>query len=125
MIINNISVVKVRDILLVTIPGDPDDRSVTILQSSLLQAMEKYESKGVILDLSQVNTLDSYFARTIIETAQMVALMGGRTIFAGMQVGVAITATQLGLSLDNLQAALNVDRAFEILEKNGPKNEKN
>lgn len=125
MIINNISVVKVRDILLVTIPGDPDDRSVTILQSSLLQAMEKYESKGVILDLSQVNTLDSYFARTIIETSQMVALMGGRTIFAGMQVGVAITATQLGLSLDNLQAALNVDRAFEILEKNGPKNEKN
>ena len=53
MIIYNISVVKVRDILLVTIPGDPDDRSVTILQSSLLQAMEKYESKGVILDLSQ------------------------------------------------------------------------
>jgi len=42
-----------------------------------------------------------------------------------MQVGVAITATQLGLSLDNLQAALNVDRAFEILENNGPKNEKN
>jgi rsbT antagonist protein RsbS len=125
MIIYNISVVKVRDILLVTIPGDPDDRSVTILQSSLLQAMEKYESKGVILDLSQVNTLDSYFARTIIETAQMVALMGGRTVFAGMQVGVAITATQLGLSLNNLQAALNVDRAFEILEKDGPKNEKN
>jgi rsbT antagonist protein RsbS len=124
MIINNMSVVKVRDILLVTIPGDPDDQSVSALQRTLLQALEKYESKGVILDLSQVNTLDSYFARTIVETAQMVALMGGQTIFAGMQVGVAITATQLGLSLDNLQSALTVDLALDELEKPGPRSER-
>lgn len=117
MIINNISVVKVRDILLVTIPGDPDDQSVSMFQNSLLHAMQQFESKGVILDLSQVGTLDSYFARTIIETAQMVSLMGGRTVFAGMQVGVAITATQLGLSLDRMQAALSVDRAFDLLEQ--------
>lgn len=120
MIVNNISIVKVRNILLVTIPGDPDDQSVSMFQNSLLQAMQKFESTGVILDLSQVSTMDSYFARTIIETAQMVALMGGRTVFAGMQVGVAITATQLGLSLERLQAALSVDRAFDLLEQQSP-----
>jgi len=110
-----LSVVKVYDILLVTVPADPDDETISLLQDKVLKTMETYEAKGLILDISIVMTFDSFFARTIVETAQMFKLMGGRTIIAGMQPDVAITATQLGLTLGNIQTALDVDRALKIL----------
>jgi rsbT antagonist protein RsbS len=111
----NISVIKVGSLLLVTVPADPDDPTVTALQEQILVAMERHEAKGLILDISTVETLDSFFARTITETAQMVSLMGGSTVIAGMRASVAITATQLGLSLGVSQAALDVDRALSLL----------
>ena len=114
---DNISVVKVRNILMLTVPADPDDETISYLQEAVLNAMEKYNSKGLILDISTVNTLDSFFARTIVETAQMVELMGGATIIAGMQPSVAITATQLGLTFGNIKTTLDVDRALTIMEE--------
>jgi rsbT antagonist protein RsbS len=109
----NISVIKVRDILMVTMPPDPDDSTVAALQEKVLEAMERHAGKGLILDISSVETLDSFFARTVSETAQMVTLMGGRTIIAGMQPAVAVTATQMGLTLNNIETALSVDRALD------------
>ena len=66
---SNISVVKVRDLLLVTMPPDPDDPTVSALQEQVLGAMEKHQARGVLLDISMVETLDSFFARTVSETA--------------------------------------------------------
>jgi rsbT antagonist protein RsbS len=117
MIGNELSVIKVRDMLLVTVPSDPDDDAINCLQHKILQAMEWHEPRGLILDISTVQILDSYFARTIVETAQMVRLMGGVTVIAGMQGSVAITATQLGLTLGKLKTALDVDRALDLLEE--------
>ncbi len=114
-----ISVVKVRDVLMVTMPADPDDASVSALQMKVLQMMEQYEATGLVLDISAVETLDSFFARTVTETAQMAALMGGRTVIAGMRPSVAITATQLGLTLGRAMSALDVDRALETLTDAG------
>lgn len=111
---NTISVIKVRDLLLITMPADPDDSTVTALQEKVLNAMERYAAKGLVLDISSVETLDSFFARTVSETAQMVTLMGGRTIIVGMQPSVAVTATQMGLTLGNIKAALNMDRALDL-----------
>jgi rsbT antagonist protein RsbS len=110
---NRISVMKIGGILIVMMPPDPDDSSVSALQDNVLAAMERYSPKGLILDISSVETLDSFFARTISETAQMVTLMGGRTIVVGMQPAVAVTATQMGLTLMNVETALNVDLALE------------
>jgi rsbT antagonist protein RsbS len=93
-----ISVIKVRNVLLVTMPADPDDSTVAALQERTLEAMATYDVRGLVLDLSKVEILDSYFARTVAETAQMVGLMGGDTIIAGMRPSVAITATELGVS---------------------------
>src|SRR2546430_10902005 len=115
----SISVVKVRDVLLVTMPADPDDASVSALQMKVLQMMEQYEATGLVLDISAVETLDSFFARTVAETAQMAALMGGRTVIAGMRPSVAITATQLGLTLGSTLTALDVDRALDTLTDAG------
>jgi len=110
----NISVVKVRSVLMVTMPADPDDSTVSALQDKVLGAMELHEAKSVIMDISSVETLDSFFARTVTETAQMVGLMGGRTIIAGMRPAVAMTATQIGLTLGRIETALNVDRALDL-----------
>ena len=111
---SNISVIKVRHVLIVTMPPDPDDSTVTALQERVLDAMEKHVPKGVILDISSVETLDSFFARTVSETAQMVTLMGGRTVVVGMQPAVAVTATQMGLTLGKIETALDVDRALDL-----------
>jgi len=110
-----IAVIKVRDVLMVTMPADPEDATVSALQVKVLAAMQQTEAAGVILDISAVETLDSFFARTIAETAQMVALMGGRTVIAGMRPSVAITTTQLGLTLGGAMTALDVDRALDML----------
>ena len=111
-----VSVLKIHDVLLVTIPSEPDDVSVSLLQEEVLKAMERYEAKGLILDISTVETLDSYFARTITETGEMVRLMGGSTIIAGMQASVAVTVTQLGLTLGNTRSALTVEDALHMLD---------
>lgn len=102
---------------MVTIPPEPDDETVSALQHQVLQAMERYEAKGLVLDISTVETLDSFFARTVAETSQMVALMGGRTVIAGMRPSVAITATQFGLTLGSVLTALDTDHALYIILK--------
>lgn len=116
MAVGNISVIKLRDVLLVTVPSDPDDGTVSMLQEQVLQSMERHEARGLVLDISTVETLDSFFARVISETADMVELMGGRTVIAGMRPSVAITITQLGLGLGGTLASLDVDRALDMLE---------
>lgn len=116
----SISLIRVREVLLVTMPADPDDATVTALQERVLQELEKREAKAVVLDISSVETLDSFFARTVTETAQMVGLMGGRTIIAGMQPNVAVTATQIGLTLGRIESALNIERALDLVAR-GPR----
>jgi len=117
----NISLVKVRDTVLVTMPADPDDVTVTTFQEDVLGAMEKYRPKGLVLDISGVETFDSFFARTITETSRMVAMMGGQTVITGMRPSVAITATQLGLTLGGILTALTVDRALDLLAHPHPR----
>ena len=112
---DSISIIKVREVLLVTMPPDPDDATVSALQERTLSSMEQQNVRGLILDLSKVEILDSYFARTVAETAQMVTLMGGDTIIVGMRPSVAITATELGVSLGNTRTALTVDRALDMV----------
>lgn len=109
-----ISVIKLRNTLLVTMPSDPDDATVAALQERTLEAMSKHDVRGLVLDLSKVEILDSYFARTVSETAQMVALMGGETVIAGMRPAVAITATELGVTLGKTRTVMSVDRALDL-----------
>lgn len=117
----SISVIKIRDYLLVSMPMDPDDGTISALQQQALEAMERYNARGLILDLSRVEILDSYFARTVAETAQMVKLMGGETIIAGMQPAVAITATQLGIQLGYTRTVLTVEHALDLAGKGSAK----
>ena len=119
-----LSIIKIRDILMVTVPADPDDATISALQERLLLAMERSSAGGVVLDVSAVESLDSFFARMIAETTRMVSMMGGRTVLTGMRPSVAITMTQLGLTLGKTRTALSVDRAFEILRDGSQKAQK-
>lgn len=110
----SISIIKVRGTLMVTMPSDPDDSTVTSLQNRVLAALERHNSSSVVLDISSVETLDSFFAQTVSETARMVSVMGGRTIIVGMRPAVAVTATQIGITLDRIETALTVDRALDM-----------
>jgi rsbT antagonist protein RsbS len=117
MMSSSISVMRLGDVLLVSVPADPDDDTVSDLQVQVLNAMEHTSAQGLILDISTVETVDSFFARTITETVQMVALMGGVTVLSGMRSTVAVTTTQLGLRLGDTPTALDVDRAMETLRE--------
>jgi rsbT antagonist protein RsbS len=120
----SLSIIKIRDILMVTMPADPDDATISALQEKVLLAMERSPARGVVLDVSAVESLDSFFARMIAETTRMVGMMGGRTILTGMRPSVAITMTQLGLTLGKTRTALSVDRAFDILRDGSPQVQK-
>jgi rsbT antagonist protein RsbS len=87
------------------------------MQEHVLEAMERHQPRGLVVDISGVDTVDSFFARTLSETAKMVALMGGQTVIAGMRPSVAITTTQLGLTLGNAHTALDVDQAADLLDR--------
>lgn len=117
----SIPVVKIRNVLMVTMPADPDDATMGTLQEEVLRSMERHEAKGLLIDISAVETLDSFFARTLIETTHMIAMMGGRVVIAGMRPSVAITATQLGLTLGGVTTALDTDRALKLLEDEVPR----
>lgn len=112
---DRILVVKVREVLMAIVPADPDDATVNLLQRQVLTALESQRVSGLVLDISNVDTLDSFFARMVAETSEMVAVMGSRTVVAGMRPSVAITATQLGLNLGNALTALDIDGAIDLL----------
>lgn len=118
-----ISVLVLKRVLLVTIPPDPDDAVIAQIQDVVLEKMHSSELRGLLMDISTVEIIDSYFARVIIETARMVRIMGGRTVIAGMRPSVAITATELGLVLSDIETALDIDSAFDMMMQQAVKSE--
>lgn len=109
------SIQHVFDVLIATFPGRPTDQAVDDLQQEVLRAMDDVQPRGVVLDISAVTTLDSFFARVISETAGMISLMGGKAIVVGMRPSVAITAAELGFDLDQVETARSTDHALRIL----------
>jgi rsbT antagonist protein RsbS len=112
---NSILINKIRNIILVPIPKNPTDKKIITIQERILNSLKKYEVKGVVLDISEVNVIDSFFARSLAETAHMINLMGYKTVLCGMQPSVAITTVELGLNLGDLIFAINIDQGFDIL----------
>lgn len=109
---------EVYGVLIASFPGTPTDQAVDRLQEELLQQVDEKQPAGVILDISRVTTLDSFFARVISETASMVALMGGEVVVVGMRPSVAITAAELGYGFDDIETARDVDHALSVLGVN-------
>lgn len=113
-----LSVIAFQGVLLATVPGRPTDGTITTLQDRILTAIDDHETNevtGVLLDITAVNIMDSFFARTVAETVKMIELIGARPVLVGMRPSVAITTTELGFSLGGVETALNTDAALSLL----------
>ncbi len=110
-----IPILQVGDFLLVTIQVDMHDRLATILQDELLNEIVKAGAKGVLIDISSLQIVDSFIGRMLGNIAAMSKVVDAETVIVGMQPAVAITIVELGLSLENVRTALNVDKGIELL----------
>ncbi|WP_258360021.1 STAS domain-containing protein [Moorella sulfitireducens] len=109
-----VPVICLGDFLLVPIQIDLDDRTVGLLQQQVLEEIESTRARAVILDVRMVDVIDSYISYTISETAAMARLMGCRTVLCGIQPPVALTLAQMGVMLQDIAVARDLEHALLI-----------
>ncbi len=105
---------KLENLLLVAVPQDLMDDEVIQLRREVLQAIRQYGSQVVLLDFSRVDICDSFFGRFIYSTSKMVELMGAKVIIAGLQDIVIETMVELGMTLPDVDAVLDLDDALAL-----------
>ena len=105
---------KLEDLLLVSVPQDLVDEDVLWLRREVLKKTRQYHSHLVLLDFSQVEICDSFFGRFIQSMAEMTGLMGAEVIISGLQDEVVETLVELGLTLPNIRAVLDLDDALVL-----------
>ncbi|MEJ5362379.1 MAG: STAS domain-containing protein [Spirochaetota bacterium] len=113
---DHIPILKVGDFLLVTIQVDMHDKLVLRLQDDVCERVVKSKAKGVLLDISSLEMVDSFIGRMLGTIATMTKTLGAETVVVGMRPAVAITIVELGLKLENVHTALNVDKGIELLQ---------
>ena len=112
-----IPILRMGEFLLVTIQVDMHDQLALRLQDDLTRAIEKKGAKGVLIDISALEMVDSFIGRMIADISGMARILDARTVLVGMQPAVAITLVELGLSLPGVATALNVERGMVLLRK--------
>lgn len=110
-----IPILKMGDFLLVTIQVDLYDQLAENLESDLINTINKHNSKGVLIDISAVSIIDSFMGRILGNIAVMAKILDAQTVVVGMQPAVAITLVELGLSLNGVISALNVEKGMDLL----------
>jgi rsbT antagonist protein RsbS len=112
-----IPILRMGRFLLVTIQVDMHDRLAMQLQDDLTERIVKDRAHGVLIDISSLEVVDSFIGRMISNIAAMASVLDARTVVVGMQPAVAITLVELGLSLDGVRTALNVDKGMALLRE--------
>lgn len=112
-----IPILKMGELLLVTIQVDMHDRLAMTLQDDLTARIVKDRARGVLIDISALDIVDSFIGRMISNTAAMARVLDARTVVVGMQPAVAITLVELGLKLEGVKTALNVERGVQLLRQ--------
>ena len=112
-----IPILRMGEFLLVTIQIDMHDQLALKLQDDLSNAINKNASKGVLIDISTLEMVDSFIGRMVADISGIGKILGAETILVGMQPAVAITLVELGLSLPGVATALNVERGMALLRR--------
>src|SRR4051794_27379586 len=112
---DRIPILRMGDFLLVTIQVDMHDQLALALQDDLTSRIEKTGAKGVLIDISALEMVDSFIGRMIANISAMSGVLDAETVVVGMQPAVAITLVELGLSLPGVKTALNVERGMAHL----------
>jgi rsbT antagonist protein RsbS len=108
-------ILRLGDILLGGLLSDLDDKTALAFTDELTARIADEEIRGVIIDISRLEILDSFVARVLMQLAETGRLLGARMIVAGMRPAVALTLTELGLRLTGVRTALNAEQAMELL----------
>jgi rsbT antagonist protein RsbS len=113
-----IPILKMGDCLLVTIQVDMHDRLAMTLQDDLTNRISETRARGVVIDISSLEVVDSFIGRILANIAAMARVLDAETVVVGMRPAVAITLVELGLSLPGVRTALNVERGMDLIRAN-------
>lgn len=111
-----IPILQMGDFLLVTIQVDMHDRLAMTLQDDLTNRITNTYARGVLIDISALEIVDSFIGRVLANIAKMSRVLDAETVVVGMQPAVAITLVELGLSLTGIRTALNVEKGMALLQ---------
>jgi rsbT antagonist protein RsbS len=114
---DKIPILKMGPFLLVTVQVDMHDQLAMQLQEDLTNRIVSARARGVLIDISSLEVVDSFIGRMISNIAAMARVLDAETVVVGMQPAVAITLVELGLSLEGVRTALNVDRGMALLQE--------
>ncbi|GAC1542176.1 MAG: STAS domain-containing protein [Ramlibacter sp.] len=112
-----IPILQIGPMLLVTIQVDMQDQTALALQDDLATRISATSAKGVLIDISALEIVDSFVGRMLAGISGIARIMDATTVVVGMQPAVAITLVELGLSLEGVRTALNVERGIQLLER--------
>ena len=112
-----IPILKMGEYLLVTIQVDMHDRLAMTLQDDLTAKIVSARARGVLIDISALEIVDSFIGRMLADIAAMSRILDAQTVVVGMRPAVAITLIELGLSLPGIRTALNVDAGLALLRE--------
>jgi rsbT antagonist protein RsbS len=112
-----IPILRMGEFLLVTIQVDMHDRLAMQLQDDLTERIVASQARGVLIDISSLEIVDSFIGRMIGNIAAMARVLDAETVVVGMQPAVAITLVELGLSLEGVRTALDVDKGMALLQQ--------
>jgi rsbT antagonist protein RsbS len=112
-----IPILRMGNFLLVTIQVDMHDKLALTLQDDLTNRIADVGAKGVLIDISSLEIVDSFIGRTLANIASMARVLDAETVVVGMQPAVAITLVELGMSLPGIHTALNVESGMEFLRQ--------
>jgi rsbT antagonist protein RsbS len=113
--VERIPILRMGDLLLVTIQVDMHDRLAMQLQDDLTSRVVQAGTRGVLIDISSLEIVDSFIGRMLGNISEMTRVLDAETVVVGMQPAVAITLVELGLSLPGIRTALNVERGMALL----------
>jgi rsbT antagonist protein RsbS len=117
---DRIPILKLGNALLVTIQVDMHDRLATALEEDLTNKIVNHSSRGVLIDISSLEIVDSFIGRMLDNIAAVSRILDARTVVVGMRPAVAITLVELGLTLTGVQTALNVERGMALIHTSEP-----
>jgi rsbT antagonist protein RsbS len=110
-----IPILRMGDCLLVTIQVDMVDQTALALQDDLAAKISKTGAKGVLIDISALEIVDSFVGRMLASISGIARILDATTVVVGMQPAVAITLVELGMSLEGVKTALNVEKGMSLL----------
>jgi len=114
-----IPILKMGQSLLVSIQVDMHDRLALSLQDDLTQQIVNTRARGVLIDISSLEVVDSFIGRMLANIAAMARVLDAQTVVVGMRPAVAITLVELGLSLTGVRTALNVEKGMRLITESG------